>query len=315
MLADKPGQGELVAAPHAAAPEEVLESLDSTRGGLDDAEARGRLERFGPNVLQRAQGDGPLRILLRQVQDPLIYILIAAAALAVATGKVVDGLVIFGVVVINTLIGFIQEYRAGKAIEALIDMVPETATVLRDGERRNLPASELVPGDVVELQSGDKVPADMRILQLRNLRVEEAALTGESVPVEKEAGVLSDDTPLADRKNMVELAAEITRVAQTCREGRITPADLQGGTFTVTNLGRIGGSHFTPIVNDPEAAILGMGRAAEHPVVVDGTLGTRVMLPLSLSYDHRLIDGADAAAFTNWIAEAIAEPLLLSLEG
>ena len=203
MLADKPGQGELVSAPHAAAPEDVLGSLDSARGGLTDAEAQGRLERFGPNVLQRAQGDGPFTILLRQVRDPLIYILIAAAALAVATGKVVDGSVIFGVVIINTLIGFVQEYRAGKAIEALIDMVPETATVLRNGERKNLPASELVPGDVVELQSGDKVPADMRVLQLRNLRVEEAALTGESVPVEKEAGVLAEDTPLADRKNMV----------------------------------------------------------------------------------------------------------------
>ena len=188
---------------HAAAPDEVLERLGSAGGGLDQGEARGRLGRFGPNVLQRARGEGPFRILVRQIQDPLVYILIAAAALAVATGKVVDGAVIFGVVVINTIIGFVQEYRAGKAIEALIEMVPDTATVLRDGERRSLPASELVPGDVVELQSGDKVPADMRILSLRNLRVEEAALTGESVPVEKEAGLLAHDTPLADRKNMV----------------------------------------------------------------------------------------------------------------
>ena len=202
MLVDRPGEGGR-AAWHGASPEEVLGRLESAGNGLGGAEAQERLERFGPNVLQRAKGDGPLRILLRQVQDPLIYILIASAALAVATGKVVDGSVIFGVVVINTIIGFVQEYRAGKAIEALIDMVPDTATVLRDGERKSLPASELVPGDVVELQSGDKVPADMRILQLRNLRVDEAALTGESVPVEKEAGLLSDDTPLADRKNMV----------------------------------------------------------------------------------------------------------------
>jgi Ca2+-transporting ATPase len=203
LLADKPGRAELAAAWHAAPPEEVLGSLNSDRGGLEEGAARERLERYGPNVLQRARGDGPFRILLRQIRDPLIYILIAAAALAVATGKVVDGAVIFGVVIINTLIGFVQEYRAGKAIEALIDMVPDTATVLRDGERKILPASDLVPGDVVELQSGDKVPADMRILSLRNLRVEEAALTGESVPVEKEAGVLAGDTPLADRKNMV----------------------------------------------------------------------------------------------------------------
>ncbi len=231
LLADKQVYGEELAATwHAAAPEELLGRLDSAQTGLSDAEARGRLERFGPNVLQRARGDGPLRILVRQVRDPLIYVLIAAAALAVATGKVVDGAVVFGVVVVNTFIGFVQEYRAGKAIEALIDMVPETATVLRDGERRSLPASELVPGDVVELQSGDKVPADMRILSLRNLRVEEAALTGESVPVEKEAGLLPEDTPLADRKNMVYGGTLVTY--GTARAAVVATADG-------TELGRI----------------------------------------------------------------------------
>ncbi len=231
LLADKQVYGEELAATwHAAAPEELLGRLDSAQTGLSDAEARGRLERFGPNVLQRARGDGPLRILVRQVRDPLIYVLIAAAALAVATGKVVDGAVVFGVVVVNTFIGFVQEYRAGKAIEALIDMVPETATVLRDGERRSLPASELVPGDVVELQSGDKVPADMRILSLRNLRVEEAALTGESVPVEKETGLLPEDTPLADRKNMVYGGTLVTY--GTARAAVVATADG-------TELGRI----------------------------------------------------------------------------
>lgn len=119
----------------------------------------------------------------------------------------------------------------------------------------------------------------------------------------------------ADRKNMIELAVEIDAVAKKCREGRIQPDELQGGTFTVTNLGAIGGSFFTPIVNVPEVAILGMGRAAEHPRLREGKLEAVTLLPLSLSYDHRLIDGADAARFTRWIAEAIAEPLVLSLEG
>lgn len=118
-----------------------------------------------------------------------------------------------------------------------------------------------------------------------------------------------------DKKNMVQLAAEIGAIAGKCREGKIQPDELQGGTFTVTNLGSIGGSHFTPIVNFPEVAILGLGRVVERPVVKNGKIETGLFLPLSLSYDHRLIDGADAARFVRWIADAIQEPLLLSLEG
>lgn len=119
----------------------------------------------------------------------------------------------------------------------------------------------------------------------------------------------------ADKKNMVQLAGEIGSLAGKCRDGKVKPEDLQGGSFTVTNLGSIGGSHFTPIVNFPEVAILGMGRSAEQLMLVDGQVEARTMLPLSLSYDHRLIDGADAAHFVRWLAEAIEEPLLLSLEG
>ncbi|MBN2449110.1 MAG: 2-oxo acid dehydrogenase subunit E2 [Lentisphaeria bacterium] len=119
----------------------------------------------------------------------------------------------------------------------------------------------------------------------------------------------------ADRRNMIQLAVEIDAVAKRCREGKISREELEGGTFTVTNLGSIGGSHFTPIVNWPEVAILGIGRAAPRVTLHDGRPEARTMLPLSLSYDHRLIDGADAARFVRWIAEAIEEPLLLSLEG
>lgn len=115
----------------------------------------------------------------------------------------------------------------------------------------------------------------------------------------------------ADEKNMVKLAAEITQVAEKARTGKITVEELTGGTFTVTNLGRVGGTHFTPIINYPEVAILGMGRAYLEP----GFEGTRTMLPLSLSFDHRIIDGADGAAFLGWVIEAIQEPLILALEG
>ncbi len=119
----------------------------------------------------------------------------------------------------------------------------------------------------------------------------------------------------ADKKNMVRIAGEIGVIAAKCREGKITPAELQGGTFTVTNLGAIGGSHFTPIVNFPEVAILGLGRSAERLVPADGAPLVKTFLPLSLSYDHRVIDGADAARFVTWIVEAIQEPLILALEG
>ncbi len=115
----------------------------------------------------------------------------------------------------------------------------------------------------------------------------------------------------ADEKNMVRLAAEITQIAEKARSGKITVDELEGGTFTVTNLGRVGGTHFTPIINYPEVAILGMGRAYLEP----GFESTRTMLPLSLSFDHRIIDGADGAAFLGWVIEAIQEPLILALEG
>jgi magnesium-transporting ATPase (P-type) len=183
---------------HSIGTVEVFESLGSSPAGLSSDEAGRRLQALGPNVFRRAKGDGPWRMLLRQVNDPLIYVLLGAVALAILMGKVVDGLVVLGVVVLNTIIGFVQEYRAGKAIEALMDMVPQTATVLRDGGKTTLSAAKLVPGDVVQLASGDRVPADMRLVTARNLKVDEAALTGESVPVEKRM-----ETPLADRNNMV----------------------------------------------------------------------------------------------------------------
>ncbi|HEU0078893.1 MAG TPA: HAD-IC family P-type ATPase, partial [Longimicrobiaceae bacterium] len=196
------GEGTPVRAWHSATTDEVLRELDAPAGGLSPVEAKRRLEVLGPNTLPRAARESPWKLVLRQVNTPLIYVLLAAAATALAMGKTVDGMVVLGVVVLNTLIGFIQEYRAGRAIEALIDMVPETATVLRMGERSVVPASQLVPGDVVELKSGDKVPADLRLLAARSLRVEEAALTGESVPAAKGAEAVAGGAALGDRASM-----------------------------------------------------------------------------------------------------------------
>ncbi len=119
----------------------------------------------------------------------------------------------------------------------------------------------------------------------------------------------------ADKKNMLHLAKEIQELAAKCREGKITLEEIEGSTFTVTNLGRICGEYFTPIVNYPEVAILGVGRAAEEARVIDGEVVARTMLPLSLSFDHRVIDGADGAIFLGWIRDAIQEPLVLALDG
>ncbi len=118
-----------------------------------------------------------------------------------------------------------------------------------------------------------------------------------------------------DKKNMVQVAADVSAIAAKAREGKLTPPDMEGGCFTVTNLGNIGGTHFTPIVNYPEVAILGIGRAFTTAGYVDGAWQPKTVLPLSLSYDHRVIDGAEGARFLKWIREAVEEPLILSLEG
>lgn len=119
----------------------------------------------------------------------------------------------------------------------------------------------------------------------------------------------------ADRKNMIELAAEVGELAQKARNKKLSLEEMQGGTFTITNLGGIGGTSFTPIVNWPEVAILGVSRTQNEPTIVDDKLESRMMLPLSLSYDHRIIDGADAARFLRWICTALEQPFMIALEG
>lgn len=137
------------------------------------------------------------------------------------------------------------------------------------------------------------------------------------VAVDTERGLIVPVLRDADKKNIVQIAVELGEIARKAREGRVTPEDLQGGTFTVTNIGAIGGLFFTPIINAPEVAILGVGRAQLEPACgkKDELCRPRPMLPLSLSYDHRLIDGADGARFMRWLVEAIEEPMLISLEG
>jgi pyruvate dehydrogenase E2 component (dihydrolipoamide acetyltransferase) len=135
------------------------------------------------------------------------------------------------------------------------------------------------------------------------------------VAVDTDRGLLVPVIRDVDKKNIVELAAELTALSRKARDKKLSPEEMEGGSFTITNLGGIGGTGFSPIVNYPEVAILGLSRSATEPVWVNGKFEPRMVLPLSLSYDHRLIDGADAARFLRWIAEAFEQPFLLSVQG
>jgi pyruvate dehydrogenase E2 component (dihydrolipoamide acetyltransferase) len=135
------------------------------------------------------------------------------------------------------------------------------------------------------------------------------------VAVDADRGLLVPVIRDVDKKNILQLSAELAELAEKARNRRIAPEEMEGGVFTITNLGGIGGTHFSPIVNSPEVAILGIARARMEPVFLHGMFQPRLMLPLSLSYDHRVIDGADAARFLRWVAEALEQPSLLPLEG
>ncbi len=190
---------------HVLTAEEVVQLTETDPDGLSEAEAAKRLATYGPNVISRGKGDTVLDLIWRQINNPLIWVLIVSAFVAMIadpTGGIKNGLVILAVVVINTIIGFIQEYKAGKAIEALSRMVPENVSLMRGGKKVTLPATDLVPGDVVLLASGDRVPADMRLIQSRTLQIEEAALTGESVPSAKELPPVAPESGIGDRTCM-----------------------------------------------------------------------------------------------------------------
>ena len=191
---------------------EVITLLESNlQSGLDVFEVKHRQEHFGPNVLTAKRSKGPLTRFLLQFHNPLIYILLVASVITLMLKDVVDAAVIFGVVLVNAILGYIQEAKAEKAIEALAQTMITEATVIRAGKTERISASELVPGDIVLLQAGNKVPADMRLSRTRDLQVAEAALTGESVPVQKMADLnLDPDTPLADRQNTVYASTLVT---------------------------------------------------------------------------------------------------------
>jgi magnesium-transporting ATPase (P-type) len=217
---------------HAVPADEAVRRLGSSADqGLDAGDARRRLDRYGPNRLPEAQRESALIRLLKQFHNVLIYVLLAAAVVTALLGEWIDTGVILAVVVVNAVIGFVQEGKAEQALEGIRKMLSLEATVVRDGRRQTIPADDLVPGDLVLLESGDRVPADLRLLSARNARVEEAALTGESVPVEKGAAPVPEETLLGDRVN---LAFSGTLVAAGQLRGLVV------ATGERTEIGRIG---------------------------------------------------------------------------
>lgn len=187
---------------HALTPEETLKELNSSEHGLSQAEAQERLAEYGTNELQKQRGSSPAKIFLKQFKDVLVIILLVATALSIATNQIVDAVVIIAIVIATAALGFVEEFRSEKAVEALKRMTAPTATVLRDGKEVKVVASEVVPGDVVLLFTGDKVPADARLIESVNLKVDEASLTGESSPVNKDVDACDEGLSIIDQRSM-----------------------------------------------------------------------------------------------------------------
>nr|WP_091735395.1 calcium-translocating P-type ATPase, SERCA-type [Marininema mesophilum] len=180
--------------------------------GLDDAEAGRRMEQTGPNQLAEAERISPVVLLLNQFKDFMVLVLLAATLVSGLLGEYTDAIAIIAIVVLNAVLGFVQEVRAEKSLSALRELSAPTARVMRNGEWSRIQAAHLVPGDIVALESGDRIPADLRLIQTANMYIEESALTGESVPTSKTNGKLSrGDVPLGDRKNMAFLGTMVVR--------------------------------------------------------------------------------------------------------
>ncbi len=228
-----------LSAPYSTDLDELLDALSTRRDGLSAAEASQRLETHGPNRLPEPERPGVVARFLSHFRDVLIIVLLVAAALTAVLQEWIDTIVILGVVLVNATIGFVQEGRAEQAIEGIRRMLSARAVVRRDDEWVDVDAEEVVPGDVLRLSAGDRVAADVRLLSVTNLSIEESALTGESVPSGKEVTTLAADTPVGDRENM---AFSGSIVAQGQGWGVVT------ATGSATELGRI-----TTMISEVEA--------------------------------------------------------------
>lgn len=190
---------------------EAFKHWNTTDKGLSSNEAGLRLAKYGANKLPDPNQKHPLLILANQFNSTLVYILFAAAAISFAYGHMLDVYVILTVIIVNGIFGFFQEFRAEKSIQALNGLIVPKGRVVRDHKLGYISASDLVPGDIIELEEGDRVPADCRLIWVENLQAQEAALTGEALPTDKQTDPLPSDTPLAEKSNMVWTGTSITR--------------------------------------------------------------------------------------------------------
>jgi Ca2+-transporting ATPase len=210
---------------HSLQPDEALLALDSRRSGLREAEVKARLLQYGPNELKSKKKPPLFLVFLRQFLSPLIYILVAAVILSFAVQHYLDAFVILGVLLLNAVVGFMQESRAEKAMEALFQMAAPMAKVRRESELKQIPSKAVVPGDILLLETGDRVPADARIIELSNLKINEAMLTGESMPIDKHTEVQAKDVSIAERKNMAFMGTTVSY-------GRATAVAVRTGMST-----------------------------------------------------------------------------------
>lgn len=247
---------------HALDPARALRTLNTDPDGLSDQEAADRLVRYGANEIRAGEEEPWWRLVLSQLRDPLIYILLVAAAVSLAVQHYTDAGVILAVVALNAVIGYVQESRAQEAMRALARLVAPMAEVLREGRTRRVLARALVPGDVVLLSSGAKVPADLRLLKTVGLEVDESALTGESVPVRKDADQVVEGRPVAgDQVNMAFAGTTVTR-------GRARGVVVRTGP--ATEVGRIAEAvHEVGLTQTPlQEAVHAFGRRVGVALVV-----------------------------------------------
>jgi len=189
---------------------EAIQTLRADFSGLSQEEAQHRLAEFGPNELVKGERISAWAVFFGQFKSFLIIALLVAVALSAVLGEVVDAVLIAVIVLFACILGFVQEYRAERAMEALKKMAAPTASVIRDGKEVEIPATELVHGDIILLRTGDRIPADARLIEAMNLRADEASLTGESLPVDKVIEPLAQDIAVGDRKNMVYMGTAAT---------------------------------------------------------------------------------------------------------
>lgn len=269
---------------HSLSTEEVFGILNTSRAGLFTQDAASRKTEYGANLLLKKKGTSILKLVWQQVSNPLIYVLLAATSLALFMGKTTDALVILSVVLINTLIGFLQEWGADRTIRSLMDMAPEFAIVKRNGTQMNLPAQDLVPGDIVLLQAGDKISADLRLYQVKSFQCEEAALTGESVPVTKHTQAVDVEAGIGDRHCM---AYAGTLVSHGTAEGIVVRTGMQ------TEIGKI--SSMLQETPTPETPLVrAIGRLGAW-ITIAIILISLVLFAVAMARDYPIADAALSA--------------------